>query len=467
MSLAWDSATGKITNHVKSIKQAKSGYQTLFDIFGKGVSTLMRFAATRMGIDELWQGFRRGLTSVKEFDAALIEMKLVSQSNSETMKEFSRDAQALAHDLAQTNTTIVQSATNWRRLGYEMEDSLDLAKSSATLSTGGFMDAQVATEGLTSALQAFSSEYEDASDYATEIVDKYIKIGNEYAVTAEDLASGLTKSSAAMVAAGNDLDQIIALTTAGNTVLQDADVVSNALKVVSMRLRGTTASALEDAGEDTEGLIEDASKLYATIKDLTKTNMNPEGVSILTDTGAYKSTYQILLEIAEIWKELGETSGGDMKQAALLETMAGKLRANAVAAILQSPDLLKDIYETSVNAEGAGVAALETSLESINAKVTQFQNTINTIWQNFLNSDVLKFIMDIANGFAGIVEDVGALPTLLTAAFTVIGVKAGKQNMGGDKCFLPLRCPSKAGGNTERALCKGLGNYVFCNFYIV
>jgi TP901 family phage tail tape measure protein len=424
----------------------------------------MRFAATRMGIDEVWQQVKKGVNSIREFDAALTEMKLVTQANDATMKEFSKDAQALAHDLAQTNVAIVQSATEWRRLGYEMDESLDLAKSSATLSTAGFMDAQVATEGLTSALQAFSHEYDDASDYATDIVDKYIKVGNDYAVTAEDLATGLTKSSAAMVAAGNDLDQIIALTTAGNTILQDADVVSNALKVVSMRLRGTTASELEDAGEDTKGLIEDASKLYATIKDLTKTKMNPEGVSILTDTGAYKSTYQILLDIAEIWKELGDMSGGDMKQAALLETMAGKMRANAVAAILQNPDLLKEVYETSLNSEGAGVAALESSLDSINAKVTQFQNSINTIWQNAINSDFLKFLMDIVNGFAGLVEDVGVLPTLMTAAFTVMGVKAGNKNMGGDKCFLPLRCPSKTGGNTERAYARVLASMCFVIF---
>ena len=75
--------------------------------------------------------------------------------------------------------------------------------------------------------------------------------------------------------------------------MQDPKKVSTGIKTISMRLRGTTASELEEAGEDTEGVAENASKLYATIKKLTKTKDNPEGVSILTDTGAYKSTYEI------------------------------------------------------------------------------------------------------------------------------------------------------------------------------
>ena len=89
------------------------------------------------------------------------------------------------------------------------------------------------------------------------------------------------------------IDEAIALTTAGNAILQDPKKVSTGIKTISMRLRGTSASELEEAGEDTEGVAENASKLYATIKKLTKTKDNPEGVSILTDTGAYKSTYEI------------------------------------------------------------------------------------------------------------------------------------------------------------------------------
>ena len=62
-----------------------------------------------------------------------------------------------------------------------------------------------------------------------------------------------------------------------------------------MRLRGT-----EVEGEDNSGLITSKSKLQNKIKGLTG------GVDILTDTGAYKSTYQILLEISKVWGKMND-----------------------------------------------------------------------------------------------------------------------------------------------------------------
>ena len=54
---------------------------------------------------------------------------------------------------------------------------------------------------------------------------------NNYAITSEQLATSLTKSMAALKVAGNSLEEIEALEVAGNAIMQDADAVSNALKV--------------------------------------------------------------------------------------------------------------------------------------------------------------------------------------------------------------------------------------------
>lgn len=114
----------------------------------------------------------------------------------------------------------------------------------------------------------------------------------------------------------NDIDSSIALISAGNAALQDASTVASSLRVVSMRLRGTSSKELMDAGEETDGLIENASKLRKTIMELTKTSENGKGIDILTETGDYKSTYEILLEIQKVWDDLT-----DQKRASLLETM--------------------------------------------------------------------------------------------------------------------------------------------------
>lgn len=347
--------------------------------------------------------FREAVSAVEELDTALTELKVVSNASSSQLKNVSSSAYNIAQELGSSTTEIVESITDWRRLGESIEDATTLAEQSSILSTGGFMEVDTATEALTSSMQAFGYSAENASD----MVDQFIYLGNNYAITSEDLATSLENASAAMVAAGNSFEQTEALEIAGNTIMQDANSVANALKTVSMRLRGTTASALEDAGEDTEGLIEDASKLYKTVKELTTTASNPDGVSIINEaTGAYKSTYEILLEISKVYNQLS-----DAQQASLLETIAGKTRGSAVAAILQSGDILESAYTDAMeNATGAGDDALEASMDSIEKKVAQFTNSLKNLANDSLDSSLLKSIVDFGTKIINIIDKVSNSP---------------------------------------------------------
>ena len=91
-----------------------------------------------------------------------------------------------------------------------------------------------ATEALISSLQAFGYE----AGNSIEIVDKLNIVGNNFAISSDGIASGLQRSASTLVAAGNSLEQSIAMLAAGNKVIQDPETLGNALKVLSMRIRG-------------------------------------------------------------------------------------------------------------------------------------------------------------------------------------------------------------------------------------
>ena len=67
-----------------------------------------------------------------------------------------------------------------------------------------------------------------------------------------------------------------------------------------MRIRGAKTE-LEDAGLDTEGMADSVSKLREELLSLT-------GVDIQLDEDTFKSTYQILKEISEVWDDLSDIS---------------------------------------------------------------------------------------------------------------------------------------------------------------
>ena len=79
-------------------------------------------------------------------------------------------------------------------------------------------------------------------------------------------------------------------------------------------------------------MITNTSKLQEKVEALTNVD-GTGGINILTETGAFKSTYQILLGISEVWDKMDS-----MSQAGLLEILAGKVRGSQVAAIHQNPE---------------------------------------------------------------------------------------------------------------------------------
>lgn len=174
-------------------------------------------------------------------------------------------------------------------------------------------------------------------------------------------------------------------------------------------MRSTSTKELEDAGEDTDGAITSKSKLQSKVKGLS-------GVDILTDTGAYRSTYEILLDISKVWKDMS-----DIDQAALLEIIAGKTRSNTAAAILSNTKDLEKAYEAAIEAEGSALRENEKYLDSIQGRVDLFTNSVQTMWSNTLDSDVIKWFVDLGTKVVKFVDTLGLIPSILA----VIGASKG------------------------------------------
>lgn len=281
-----------------------------------------------------------------------------------------------------------------------MKEAAKFAESTQILmNVSEFTDVSQATDTLISAVQAF--EY--TAETSMNVVDLLNTIGNNYAISTADLAQSLTKSSASLVAAGGDLAEAAALTATANAIIQDADAVGTALKTTSLRLRGTSVDVLEEEGIDSDGAITSKSKLQSKVKAIS-------GVDILTETGEYKSTYQILSQIADVWEDIS-----DIDQAALLEMLAGKRNASVLAAILQAPEELKAAYEDANNASGSALKENEKYLDSIQGRMDVFANSVQTMWNNVIGSDAVKWFVTLGTTIIQVIDKVGLLNTALIA----------------------------------------------------
>ena len=73
---------------------------------------------------------------------------------------------------------------------------------------------------------------------ALHIVDAYNRVGNDFAISSAGLGDAMTRSGAALNAAGNTLEQSIGLIVAANDSVQNTAQTGTMLKTFALRLRG-------------------------------------------------------------------------------------------------------------------------------------------------------------------------------------------------------------------------------------
>lgn len=260
---------------------------------------------------------------------------------------------------------------------------------------------------------------------------------NNYSIATDELATGLQNAAAVLKTQGNDLDKAIALVTAGNAITQDASKTSAGIRTIALRIAGTEEAKeeLQELGEDVDDfVVKTSSKTQQIIKDYTAVASNAyKGIDVLDANGNLRDTYDILLDIARIYKEIQEEDkkAGTNRAQALVEELAGKNRSNIASSILLNPQLLEDVYKTSQNSANSAQNELNAYLDSIEGKMTQLENRAQEFWYKVIDSDTIKngitLLTDLLELGTNIVDTFGVLPTIMT------GIGAGlavKKNVG-------------------------------------
>ena len=282
--------------------------------------------STYFGLNDFVRYIGEGINTIRELDTAMTEMRKVSDESVTSLKSFQEESFNIANAVGTTALQIQNSTADWMRLGLSLDDAKEAAKdANILLNVSEFDNIEDATKSLVSMSQA----YKDLDKLT--IVDKLNEVGNNYAISTDELASDLQRSSATLSLMGNTIDEAAALVTTANATIQDADSVAAGLRTISLRLVGTSEAEeeLSAMNEEIDAFVKATnSKKQQIIKDYTAVASNQyKGFDILDDNGNYKNTYEILLGIAKVYKEIQEQDKklGTNHAMALIEELAGEL----------------------------------------------------------------------------------------------------------------------------------------------
>lgn len=394
---------------------------TLGDTFKKTFKRATELFTGTAGVMALSHQLREAWTQALELDKAYTDLiKVQNELTRGDYPEYLEQCNKKAQELATTQKSLIEGATEFSKSGYTKTQSDQLAEKSTILSNVGDMSATDSAKAIISGVQAYDvvDGYDDVIDKAGALIDKYNEIGNTASITTAEIAQGVQTVGSVFSDANTSVDQFIALLSAGNRQFQDADTLALGLRTAALRIRGCEAQ-LEQLGETTDGVYTSASKLAAKIEGLTNID-GKGGVQILEADGeTFRSIYDIFVDISKVYQQMSDTD-----QSALLDLIAGKNRASAVSATLNNMTEAQEIYERSLNSAGSAQREYDTYLESSEASMNRFKSTMTETYQSVISGQTVTALLNCGNATLQFVNNLGLVESTLKGLVAIGIVKA-------------------------------------------
>lgn len=308
-SVSLEKIHGEIMKIVNAEELAGRAGRSMFDVIKeKAFYGFVTQIGMYFGFNDIVNGFKQVASTVIDLNTQITDLAKVSEATSSQIYDDFSSYADIAKDIGGTISDTISATADWSRNGYNLPDSKELARVALLYkNVGDGIDIDTANESLISTLRGFKME----ADEAEKIIDIFNNVSNNEPIDSGGIGEALQRSAASFNAANTSLQESVALISTTNSVIQNPEKVGNMWKVVSMRIRSAT-SELEQAGEDTDGLVTSTADLQKMIKAMT-------GYDILESDGkTFKSIYDIVLNISKVWNNLS-----DLDQSSLLQALAG------------------------------------------------------------------------------------------------------------------------------------------------
>ena len=327
--------------------------------------------------------FRNMYTEILNVDKALTEWKRVldSDTNFENMLD---GAIGKAQELGNTVQEVTDIMTNFAKQGFEGDGLMAMTEASQIFTNISDLDANEASEYITSITKAYGI----AEEEAIRVVDSINEVDNQFSVSSKQLAEGLSRVAGSAVSVGVSMNEVIGdITAIGQITREAGSTIGRSLKTIYTRtLSSGGESALEAIGVATR-------------------DMN----------GEFLKVGDILDEVSGKWSTLTTEQQNNTAMA-----LAGRDHIARFNILMQQQDEAIGAVEASMNSYGSAINENINFQQSLEARQNRLKNAFTemslVLGEAFLTPafiNAVEVVADLIKGFAKIVDTVGLLPTLL------------------------------------------------------
>ena len=368
--------------------------------FKKSIESYAKFFSGASMIYALSNQVRNAVTEAKSLDDSLVNLQKVTNEigDRDALYKYFDKSLSKAQELNVKVGSLIDAVTEFKKLGWDLDDAELGAKWANILSNVGDVDIDTAIGSIKTSIASF----DEIGGYGNDQMDKKLEaytdlinnMSNKYSIDAEGLAESIRLSAGTLTEAHMSIEQAATMFATANKYYNDPSYLGNTAKIGSLRMRASSGDT--DAIEELQEMGEEVDDLATATSNLREKLMALTGVDIMEDEHTFKSYYDQLYEISQVMDKLDDTS-----RANVLETMFGKSRSAAGAAILSGMKESASAYEDAINSAGSATEEYQTWMTSADAACQRFSNTLTETYQGIINGNTVR---DLANLGSAVLE---------------------------------------------------------------
>ena len=347
------------------VDKLKSSFKDYFNNF-------MSYGLVNNAMNSMTTAIRQSIDTVIELNTAMTDVQMVTGETASQTAELAREYSEMAQSLGATTTQIANGASEWLRQGKSIEETNQLLEASMVLSKVGAIESSQATELLTSTLNGYKMEAEDAMH----VVDAMSKVDLEAATSVEELAVALQSTANMARVNGVGFEELLGMVgSVSEATRRSASVVGNSFKTIFSRLTNVAAGKMtDDQGE----ALNDVEQV-----------LNGLNIKLRDTTGQFRNMYDVISDVADNWQNYT-----NVEQAWIATSVAGTRQRETFLALMENWDRSLELSAAAMNSEGMAMEKMDIYLQSIQAHI----NALKAAFENLVYSEgfvnLINFVLE-------------------------------------------------------------------------
>jgi len=417
----WDKAYGE--KNVEELKRLKVELEKLNKEFGIQEAGTRRGAGALRGwaenVTNAWkqtiaytfslgsvriaqQAFNQALRYTIDLNKEMVNIQILQAEGAQTPEEINSLAQSfnsLAKEMGATTLEVAKGSVEWFRQGKTIEETQQLLRASTMLSKLGNVEAADATEYLTSTINSFKMEAEDA----VSIVDKLVAVDNIAATSTKELAVALRYVASVAGETGVTLEQLVSyIATISSVTRLNAESIGQAMKTMLTRMQDIRAGRIDEDGLGINNVEIALRRVNIELRE--------------TDT-SFRDFGGVLEDLAKKWDTLN-----DIEQANISKAIAGVRQANMFRVLMTNMGQALEYQTEQFNASGLAMDRYKIYMDGVEAKQNQLKASMEGLYQGAIKNGLIQGFLDLGIEIIEIIDKFGGLTTILYGVVTAIAL---------------------------------------------